>query len=405
LQSLDNSTSGAQRLMDAFIKNRGTQWDKEVSYLDDMAKVTKAELVAVVNKYLNDKDLGFNKEQVVVVQTHKQRKQGLPLAELYRTELLKHPEIADAAVSVYSLNETPWVGLGFTDEKKVYHSFQYNAVDPYWLPLMKIEAVQGRLFSANNPGDEATAAVVNEAFLQEFHLTDPIGKKLPGKFEQQIIGVVRDFNMESLHTKVKPLMMTISPDSVFRRTENVSINQPPQPRISVRLRAGNLATGVHVLQEAWKKVAPNQDFDYRFLDESIEAQYEAEKRTNLIVRIASLLSIVIACLGLFGLATLAVVRRTKEIGIRKVLGANVTSLVALLSRDFIKLVSIAAVIAFPLAWWFINNWLKDFEYRINIQWWVFVIAALLVMFLTVLTVGIQAVRAALANPVKSLRTE
>jgi len=374
-------------------------------FVASIAMIVSTIIIEEQMNYLKNKNLGFVKEQVVVVQTHKQRKQGTPLAELYRTELLKHPEVADAAVSVYSLTETPWVELGFTDDQKVYHSFQYNSVDPYWLQLMKIEVVKGRLFSAGNSGDQSTAAVVNEAFLKEFNLTDPIGKKLPGKFEQQIIGVVRDFNMESLHTKVKPLMMTISPDSVFRHSENVSINQPPQPRITVRLRPGSFATAVHVLEEAWKKVAPNQDFDYKFLDESIAAQYETEKRTNMIVKIASLLSIFIACMGLFGLATLAVVRRTKEIGIRKVLGASVPTLITLLSKDFIRLVGIAAVIAFPVAWWFINNWLKDFEYRVDIQWWVFLIAALMVMFLTLITVGIQAIKAALANPVKSLRTE
>jgi len=374
-------------------------------FVASIAMIVSTIIIGEQINYLKNKNLGFSKEQVVVVQTHKQRREGWPLAELYRAELLKHPEVRDAATSVYSLTESPWIELGFTDDQKVYHSFQYNAVDPYWLQLMKIEVVQGRLFSPDNTADKTTAAVVNEAFLKEFNLKDPIGKKLPGKFEQQIIGVVKDFNMESLHTKVKPLMLTIIPDSVFRRTENVSISAPPQPRITVRLRAGSIAANINILQKVWKDVAPNQDFDYKFLDESIAAQYETEKRTNIIVKIASLLSIFIACMGLFGLATLAVARRTKEIGIRKILGAKISTLVALLAKDFVKLVGISAVIAFPLAWWFMNNWLKDFEYRVNIQWWVFVVAGAFVMLLTLLTVSVQAIRAAMANPVKSLRTE
>jgi putative ABC transport system permease protein len=374
-------------------------------FVASIAMIVSTIIIGEQMKYLKNKDLGYNKEQVVVVQTNKQRKEGTPLANLYRTELLKYPAIKDAAVSVYSLSESPWVSLGFTDDKKVYHDFQYNSVDAYWLKMMNIETVQGRLFSEDNPADIGSSAIVNEAFVKEFNLQDPVGKKLPGKFDQQIVGVIKDFNFESLHTKVKPLLLTILPDSVFRRVENVSINLPPQPRITVRLKAGSIAANINILQKVWKEVAPAQDFDYKFLDESIAAQYETEKRTNIIVKIASMLSVFIACMGLFGLATLAVTRRTKEIGIRKVLGARVSTLVVLLAKDFIKLVGIAAVIAFPLAWWFMNDWLKDFAYRVNIQWWVFFIAAILVMFITLLTVSIQAIRAALANPVKALRTE
>jgi putative ABC transport system permease protein len=374
-------------------------------FIASIAMIVSTIIIGEQMKYLKTKDLGYNKEQVVVIQTNKQRKEGTPLANLYRTELLKHPEVKDAAVSVYSLAEAPWVGLGFTDDKKVYHDFQYNSVDAYWLKMMNIETVQGRLFSADNPADIGSSAIVNEAFVKEFNLQNPVGKKLPGKFDQQVIGVIKDFNFESLHTKVKPLMLTILPDSVFRRVENVSINLPPQPRITVRMKAGSVAANINILQQVWKDIAPAQDFDYKFLDESIAARYETEKRTNIIVKIASMLSVFIACMGLFGLATLAVARRTKEIGIRKVLGAKVSTLVVLLAKDFVKLVGIAAVIAFPLAWWFMNDWLKDFAYRVNIQWWVFFVAALSVMLITLLTVSIQAIRAALANPVKALRTE
>ena len=374
-------------------------------FVASIAMIVSTIIIGEQMKYLKTKDLGYNKEQVVVIQTNKQRKEGTPLANLYRTELLKYPEVKDAAVSVYSLAESPWVSVGFTDDKKVYHDFQYNSVDAYWLKMMNIQTVQGRLFSADNAADIGSSAVVNEAFIKEFNLQDPVGKKLPGKFDQQIIGVIKDFNFESLHTKVKPLLLTILPDSVFRRVENVSINLPPQPRITVRLKAGSVTANINMLQKVWKEVAPAQDFDYKFLDESIAAQYQTEKRTNIIVKIASMLSVFIACMGLFGLATLAVTRRTKEIGIRKVLGAKASTLVVLLAKDFIKLVGIAAVIAFPLAWWFMNDWLKDFAYRVNIQWWVFFIAALLVMLITLLTVSIQAIRAALANPVEALRTE
>lgn len=355
--------------------------------------------------YLKNKDLGYNKDQVIVVQTNKSIKEGTPLAELFRTELMKNPQVAGITTSVYAFTETPWISLGFTDDKKVYKSFQYNTIDAHFIPAMDIKVVSGRAFDENNPADVTMAAVVNEAFVKEFDLGDAIGKKLPGKFDQMIVGVVKDFNYESLHTKVVPLMMTMKIDSVVRRTENISINAPAQPRISVRMKPGNLANNVEILRQAWKKILPDQDFEYQFLDESIAAQYGQEQRTSTIVKLASGLSIFIACMGLFGLATLTVVRRTKEIGIRKVLGASVPTIVSLLSKDFVKLVVIAALIAFPLAWWAMSSWLADFAYRVQIGWWIYVLAGVAALMVALVTVSFQAVRAALSNPVKSLRTE
>jgi len=246
---------------------------------------------------------------------------------------------------------------------------------------------------------------VNEAMLKLFGWKDAVGKKLPGRIEQQIIGVVKDFNYESLHTPVQPLAMVIKPDTFLRRINDINFSAPPQPRISVRLKAGNLTANLATLKQVWKQVAPDQEFEYRFLDETIASQYRQEKRASTIVQIASALSIFIACMGLFGLATLTVVRRTREIGIRKVLGASVGSVVRLLSKEFLVLVIIAALIAFPLGWWAMNKWLEDFAYRIHIAWWVFPVAGITALLIALLTVSFQAIRAALANPVKSLRTE
>ncbi len=355
--------------------------------------------------YFKNKDLGYNKEQVVVVQTNLQPKQAALLAERYRIALLTHPEVQDATVSMYSFAETPWVVLGFTNEKKEYKNFQYNVVDANFIKTMNIEVTEGRNFRLNNTSDVTNAAIVNEAFVKEFKLKDPIGKKLPGNFHQQIIGVVKDFNFESLHTPVTALMMTMTPDSVFRKTENIYFTLPPQPRLSVRMKAGNISGNLKILKDTWTALSPNIDFAYGFLDESVAAQYTAEQRTSTIVKIASGLSVFIACMGLFGLATLTVTRRKKEIGIRKVLGANVGSIVQLLCRDFAKLVIIAAIIAFPLAWWFMHDWLKDFAYRVNISWWIFLVAAVIALTIAIITISIQAIKAAMANPVKSLRTE
>jgi putative ABC transport system permease protein len=320
-------------------------------------------------KFMTGKDLGYDKEKVVVVSTSKSISEGIQVGSLYRAALMENPQVVDATVSVYSFAETPWVEMGFTDDKKVYRSFQYNAIDPNFIPAMQIKMSAGR------------------------------------SFVQHIVGVVKDFNYMSLRSKVRPLMMTIQHDSVVRRCENISFVTPPQPHISIRLKPGNIARDIESLKEAWVKVAPGQDFDFKFLDESIASLYKAEQRTSTIVTIASALSIFIACMGLFGLATLTVSRRTKEIGIRKVLGANVTTIVGLLSKDFAKLVTIAALIAFPLAGWFIRDWLKDFAYQTSVSWWIYLLAGMMALVIALVTIGFQTIKAALMNPVRSLRTE
>ncbi|HET6769575.1 MAG TPA: ABC transporter permease [Chitinophagaceae bacterium] len=355
--------------------------------------------------YLQNKDLGYRKEQVVIVPTNKPRLKGMELAELYRNELLKQPQVAGASVSLMSFSETPWVNIGYSDDKNIYRNFQFNAVDPYFLKTMGIQIAEGRDFSAENPADYTSSMIVNEAMVKMFGWKSGVGQKLPGRIEQQIIGVVKDFNYQSLHTKVEPLAMVIKPDTFFRRINDINFAAPPQPRISVRLKPGSLTANLNTLKQVWKNVAPDQEFEFRFLDETVAAQYRQEQRTATIVKIASALSIFIACMGLFGLATLTVVRRTREIGIRKVLGASVGSVVQLLSKEFIVLVIIAALIAFPLGWWAMNKWLEDFAYRIHIAWWVFPVAGIVALLIALLTVSFQAIKAALANPVKSLRTE
>jgi putative ABC transport system permease protein len=173
----------------------------------------------------------------------------------------------------------------------------------------------------------------------------------------------------------------------------------------VRFKAGDVQAHVALLRTAWKKIAGDREFDNVFLDETLAASYEQERRLSVIVRWACILSIFIACMGLFGLTTLVVVRRTKEIGIRKVLGADAGKLVMLISREFIWLVAIAALVAFPLAWWALRNWLQDFAYRISMPWWVFLLSAVAALAVALVTVSVQAVKAAMMNPVKSLRTE
>ena len=354
--------------------------------------------------YLQTKDLGYNKDQVIIVPTNKGRKEGFALAQLYKNELQKHSEVLNVSTAAYSFAETPWATLGFKDDKNIYRSFRFNQVDPYFVDAMKIKMVQGRSFQPNNTVDFNNSAIVNEALVKEFGLKDPVGKKF-GSYTQTIIGVMKDFNYESLHTAVQPLVLALNGDTMFRQSSDVSFAISPQPRISVRLKPGNVSDQINMLKKAWKKVAPNQDFEYHFLDETLAASYKQEQKMSVIVQLASMLSIFIACMGLFGLATLTVTRRTKEIGIRKVLGANVGAIVKLLSGDFVVLVIIASLVAFPVVCWTLQDWLSDFAYSINISWWVFITAAFTTIIIALVTVSVQTIKAALANPVKSLRTE
>jgi len=354
--------------------------------------------------YLQTKDLGYNKEHVVIVATNKPRKDGNQLAQLFKNAIQKNPEIVSSTTSLYSLAEAGWMSLGYTDDKNVFRQFSFNAIDADFVNTMGLTIVKGRPFSKGSTED-SNYILVNEALVKEYGWKEPIGQRLPGKYEQHVAGVVKDFNFQSLHTAIGPVVLAIKPDSIFRRSSDVSYAFSPQPRISVRFHGGNLQKHIQFLRSAWKSVAGDQEFAYQFLDDSLNSAYEQEQRLGQMVKYASFLSIFIACMGLFGLATLIVVRRTKEIGIRKVLGADVSRIVLLLSKDFILLVVIASFIAFPIAWWSLQKWLQDFAYRINIPWLAFIAAALLALFIALATVSIQAMKAALSNPVKSLRTE
>jgi putative ABC transport system permease protein len=286
----------------------------------------------------------------------------------------------------------------------LYHNIQYNEVDDGFVEAMQIRMLKGRSFAVNSAADTNNSILVNEALVKEYGLKDPVGKRF-GVYTQRIVGVMKDFNYESLHTTVKPLVLSLKFDTMARQGSDVSFPNPTQPRVSIRMRAGNLGDNIELLKKAWAAVAPRQEFEYHFLDQTMARSYEQEQKGATMARIASGLSIFIACMGLFGLATLTVSRRTKELGVRKVLGAGTFRLVQLLSYEFIGLVGIAAVIAVPIAAWAMHAWLADFAYRTELSWWVFALAGLAAVAIALATISFQTIRAANANPADSLRTE
>jgi putative ABC transport system permease protein len=254
----------------------------------------------------------------------------------------------------------------------------------------------GRAFSREFPADTAYSLLLNEAAVKEYGYANPadvVGKRFSqwGR-EGTVVGVVKNFNFRSLHTQVEPLALRIAP------TGSIS-------RLSLRIKADNMPATIEALARIWRREAPQRPLMYRFLDESFNKQYQADLRFGNIFGVFAGLAIFIACLGLLGLATFTAEQRTKEIGIRKVLGASVGNIVTLLSRDFIKLVLVAIVVATPVSWYVMHRWLDNFAYRVKIGPEIFVLAGSIAVFIALATISWQSVRAALANPVRSLRNE
>lgn len=350
--------------------------------------------------YLHNKDLGFEKEQIMFFPMR-----GETMNSNYKTfkqELLQSPYVTDVSIGYGFPGDQ--VGDGFitiagkAESKKATQLM----VDHDYIKTLGLELVAGRDFSKTMLTDKDHAFIVNETAVRELGLATPedaLGKTILWPTWRnsdtikrgQIVGVVKDFHFKSLYDKVEPAVLQIYPDAYSK--------------VAVKIRTANVEDALAEIKRIWNKFSPEYPLEYNFLDESFEAMYEAEDKLKSLLWIFTAMAIFVGCLGLFGLAAYAAERRTKEIGIRKVLGASVENIVMLLSRDFVKLVLIALLIASPIAWYLMNGWLQDFAYRINIGWAVFAIAGLSAIAIALTTVGFHAVKAAISNPVKNIRTE
>ena len=316
---------------------------------------------------------------------------------LFRRAILSRNDIAGVASAEVGLGEDQgWSRTGFEYNGNHKDVFEYF-VDKDYIPLMGMKIVAGRNFDAKVAGDTVTSIIVNETMVKDMGWTiaNAVGQPLKGYMESKtpvVIGVVQDFNFRPLKEKVMPQMFH-------------QFNDYAPYKFFVRIKPGNPSPALAAMQKAWSSVVADLPFNYSFLDESLDNFYKAERKWSNIIGWAGGISIFLACLGLFGLAALAAVNRTKEIGIRKVLGASVTNIVGLLSKDFLKLVALALFVATPIAWYFMHKWLQDFAYRISIGWWIFIAAGSLALILAFITIAFQAAKAGIANPVKSLRTE
>ena len=379
----------------------------------------------VINQQLNyvqSKDLGYNKEQVVVIESgieidytkgftttlQQASSEAISKKNLLKAEIQNSAAIKGLAVSSFTpVQQAGWFTAEFEDRSGNGRQFHFNIVDHDFLTMMRVDILKGRNFSRDQGTDENRAIIVNQALVDEFGWKKPIGRQLPGSEfgPHEIIGVIENFHFESLHTEVKPLVLTLNPEPISAGINNLIINNTPAPRISVRLGAYNIPAAMDRLKSAWNSISPEIAFNYSFVDESVDSQYRDEARLGTLTNIGSSIAVIIACLGLFGLSSLLIIRRTKEIGVRKVLGASSFSILKLLNKEFTKLVVIAFLLAIPAAWYLLQQWIEQFAYRISIDAGPFFIAGLVVIVVAWMAVSYHTVKAARMNPVESLRSE
>lgn len=343
--------------------------------------------------YMQTQNLGFRGEQLVVIPM--QGLDGLSTVTRFRNALRGERDMLYISGTSSSFTRgSNRYGFFYKDEIK--QSFYYR-VESNYLETMGIELLAGRTFDPNLSTDSTAAIIVNEALVRDFGWTDPLGEQIPGGLGRElndpvVIGIVSDYNFQSLHNQVMPMMITMDPGRELRF-------------LLVRISPDDVPASLAKLEETWYSIAPDLPYSYSFLDDDMNSQYQAEERWSTIVGYATALSLIVACMGLFGLATLTVAGRIKEVGIRKVLGASAASISLLLSKDFAKLVAIAIVLAAPLAYFAMAEWLQNFAYRIDIGPGVFLLSGGLVLLIAVLTISYQAIKSALANPVDALRYE
>lgn len=347
--------------------------------------------------FMKRADLGFEKEYIVTLDLNRQLDTK---KKVLKDELLKNRNITDVTFSCRVPGEIMWNWTTRIGEQRA--TVDVNAVDPDFFPTYRIEMVEGRNFSWEIHSDKSNRIVANEAAVKLFELDSPVGQRVDGLPNQsgvgQIIVVVKDFHFNSLHSKINPVFFYWLDWPHNKVSVRISLSKPNASHSEIERTIG-------YIKEKWEGLCPDYPFAYSFLDESFDKQYKREERLSEIFISFAALAIFIACLGLFGITSFMTERRTKEIGVRKVLGATVPEIVFLLSMEFTKWVLIANVIAWPVAYLAMHRWLQNFAFRTAIGAGVFVLSAFLALVIALLTVSYQSIKAAVANPVDALRYE
>lgn len=344
-------------------------------------------------RYMRNQNLGFNKDQVLVIDTNEDKDR-----EALKQALSRLPNVKAASLS----GSVPGSGYpgAYSEIENIKGDLQITNLDVYfvdfdYIPLYNIQMAAGRSYRREFKTDTTHALILNEAAVRTLGYHSPeqaVGKRFKqwGR-EGKIIGVIKDFHYKSLQNPIKPLCLRME--------------WPRMSLISVKVNQAGVKGTIAAIEKEFKTIIPTRPFSYYFLDEFFDRQYRSEERFGKLFLNFAALAIFISCLGLLGLASYSTMQRTREIGIRKVMGASVSNIINLLSKEFLKLVIISFFIATPVAWYFMHKWLDDFAYRTHISWWIFAAAGILALLIAIITISVQAFRAAVANPVKSLRTE
>ncbi|MCF0072914.1 ABC transporter permease [Dyadobacter sp. CY261] len=371
-----------------------------VQFTVSLVLISCAMLINRQLDFFRHADLGFDQSAIITV--------GLPdntpeKLHAFRDQLLRSPQIRDASFSFNSASaESNWMqSMEYRKGPEVVQvKTQMKMGDSHFLDTYGIKMLAGEPLKDSDTTD--FKVIVNEIVLARLGITHPaqaIGERLyfgDGDQFAVIKGVAKNFNVNSLHQKIDPTIIQVVPNNYYQVGVKLQSERP---------NAASVQTALAHIEKAWTAAFPDQVFEYNFLDETLAQAYQSETRTAKLIEVATFFAVLIACMGLFGLATFTAEQRTKEIGVRKVLGASVASIIGLLSKDFLKLVMIAFLIASPIAWYAMSLWLQNFEFRIQIAWWMFLSAGVLMTLIAVLTVGFQSVKAARLDPVKSLRSE
>lgn len=346
--------------------------------------------------YMRNKDLGFNKEQVLSFPIDG-KKNSYDAVKLLREELAGNPDILKVSASNInlgrgkdgSLSTSIW-GFDYKGRGVQTHAL---TVDYDYLETLDLELIAGRSFDENYMGD-TQAIIINESMAKELGDSDPLSAFLPmnDSLRFPVIGVVKDYNFQDISKSIEPLTFFLNRESGLSYA-------------FVKVASTNMANSFDTVEKAWKKIEPNAEFLGSFLDENIDNTFVSEKKMATMITSGSIIAIALSCIGLFAMSLLIVAQRTKEIGVRKVLGASVSSITVLLTKDFLKLVLISFVLATPISWWFLRKWLENYENKLELNIWFFVLAGLLAITIAFLTVGSRTISAAMQNPVKSLRDE
>jgi putative ABC transport system permease protein len=345
-------------------------------------------------QFILHQKVGFDKDQVVVIQGTNTL--GDKNVKSFKNELLKLSSVKNVSISDYlPVEGTKRNGNTFYIEGRTKLdpgvSGQYWQIDDTYLKTMGMKLVEGRNFSYAMAADTQGSVIINQTLAKKLNLKNPIGKRITNGYgKYTIIGVVEDFNYQSMRDHIDPIVLN------FGLSTSI---------VSVKVSGTDMKNTLTNITAVWKKYSPDQPIRYTFLDEQFANMYADVQRTGSIFTSFAVLAVIIACLGLFALSAFMAEQRSKEIGIRKVLGATVTNITGLLSIDFVKLVLIAIVIASPIAWYGMNKWLQDFAYKAPISWWIFALAGFTAIVIALFTVSFQSIKAALMNPVRSLKSE